>query len=197
MYKLLLALLLLFTVHISAQKAVWEDYWTDQTGVEKNDITLSSGLWIISQTDTIRKQYYSKPIWFSDDDGTNAFSGLWGVILKVDKAGTDTVGGPGIAEVDSLRFWPEYWGGPSIGWIAGDTMQFHQRTGAFRTGGYIDTLTWIVDTTAHNTLYYWQSTPTDSFNLDAFPFQRGRVGMETYGDSTNFGLYMDYWFDRK
>lgn len=197
MFKRLLALLFLLSCFMYAQQPVWKDYYTNQAGTQKTKISLSDGLWIITQNDTTLKQYYSRPLWFSDNDETNSFTGNWGVILKTDKAGTDTVGGPGIAEPDSFRFWPEYWGGPSIGWIAGDTMRFHQRTNVARTGGYIDTLVWVVDTTSHGTLYYWQSAPTDSFNLDSYPFQRVRVGMETYGDSTNFGIYMDYWFDKR
>jgi len=119
-------------------------------------------------------------------------TGNWGIIVSPDTLGTDS-------EADTMIFFPEYWGGASIGWVLGDTMQFHTRFDSARTGGFADTTTFIIDNAGDGVKYFWQSSPADSFSIASFPIQRvrvrGKILDATVAKLTHYGLKAEILID--
>jgi len=135
--------------------------------------------------------FYSKPFELSRDGHKS--TGSWGIAVKLDSIVHALATDP-----DTLYMWPEFWMGRSIGWVTGDTMRFHSRSGVVGASAYADTVTLLIDVTHHDNVYYWQTAPYDTFAVHSFPYQRVRVkGKIRQHSGGSFGINAELFYDER
>jgi len=131
---------------------------------------------------------YSKTFYLRSMNQSKEFNGLVTLFTELDTLASDTSTYSGLCEPDTIIFFPEYWGGRSIGWITGDTITWRQAVDDTSMIAVSDLKKLIIPTHVGYT-FFWNSSPTDSL-MQGSAFNNFRVVAKTLDTDDSTAIYI-------